>query len=59
MDKKSANPTVSIPDLRFIYVDLQNSDDWEKIEMILTQAQFPVRTPDEQTAAPRIEWDRQ
>lgn len=52
MDRQSAIPAVPNSDMPFIYVDLQNPDDWEKIEMILTEEPFPLRTPGEQTPAP-------
>ncbi|HEV2425508.1 MAG TPA: hypothetical protein VGZ29_11835 [Terriglobia bacterium] len=51
MDTKTTDTAIPTLDVQFIYVDLQNSDDWEKIEMILTEAQFPVGTPGEGTPA--------
>lgn len=51
MDRKITNTAVALPELPFIYVDLQNPDDWEKIEMMLTEAQFPAGTPGEETPA--------
>ena len=55
VDTKTTDAGVPTSDVPFIYVDLQNPDDWEKIEMILTQAQ---RRTDGQTSASPIGRDR-
>lgn len=51
MDRKIANAAVENPDMPFIYVDLQNPEDWAKIEWILSLAHLPGPTPSEQTSA--------
>jgi hypothetical protein len=41
MASKSSSGTVSSQDVRFIFVDLRDSGDWDAVERLLDEAQFP------------------